>query len=177
MLYRQPDLLHELLGRLTETLCDYLNAQLQAGAEALQIFDSWGEALSPDAYREFSFQYIKKLIAGTKCERQPIIHFLRGSGNGLAELAGSGAEVLSLDWTIDLNVARRETKDKISLQGNLDPGVLFATPEVIRTEAHKVLDKMRGARGHIFNLGHGILPETPVENVRGLIEAVRGYGD
>ncbi|MGH7496611.1 MAG: uroporphyrinogen decarboxylase [bacterium] len=177
MLYRQPELLHELLDRLTENLCDYLNAQLHAGAEAIQIFDSWGEALGPEAYREFSFRYIKNLIAGIRREKQPIIYFLRGHGNGLAELAGSGADVLSLDWTIDLSMARQETKDKISLQGNLDPGVLFATPEVIGTETHKILDKMRGAHGHIFNLGHGILPETPVENVQALIKAVRGFSD
>lgn len=173
MLYRQPELLHELLDRVTETLRDYLNAQLRAGADALQIFDSWGETLSPEAYRECSFHYIQKLIAGLHREKQPVIYFLRGRGHGLAALAGSGAEVLSLDWTIDLAAARRETGDGISLQGNLDPGVLLGTPEKIRAEAQVLLNKMRGAHGHIFNLGHGILPETPVENVKALIGAVR----
>ncbi len=175
MLYRQPQVLHELLERLTETLQDYLSAQLQAGAEAVQVFDSWGDALSPQAYEEFSLPYLKKLIAGIKRERQPVIYFLRGRGSGLPRLASTGAEVLGLDWTIDLAEARRQTEDRIPLQGNLDPCVLFAPPEVITREAWKVLDQMRGSRGHIFNLGHGILPETPVESVKALIQAVREY--
>jgi uroporphyrinogen decarboxylase len=203
MLYQQPQLLHDLLARLTETLQDYLSAQLQAGAEAVQIFDSWGDALTPQAYEEFSLRYIKQLIAGLKREPQPaevaqaslpadkmsalrssqitdalqpVIYFLRGRGNGLSHLAHSGANVLGLDWSIDLAEARKQTENRIPLQGNLDPCVLFAHPAVIRAEAWKVLDKMRGSAGHVFNLGHGILPETPVENVKALIQAVREYG-
>lgn len=176
MLYGQPGLLHELLARLTETLRDYLSAQLRAGADAVQIFDSWGDALSPQAYEEFSLRYIKQLIAGIKREHQPVIYFLRGRGSGLPSLAHSGASVLGLDWSIALSEARQSTENRVPLQGNLDPCVLFANPEVVRIEAWKILDKMRGSAGHIFNLGHGILPETPVENVKALIQAVKEYG-
>ncbi len=175
MLYSQPGFLHELLSLITENLRDFLNAQLRAGADAVQIFDSWGDCLSPQAYEEFSLRYIKQLIAGIKRTQQPVIFFLRGRGSGLPALAQSGASVLGLDWTIDLAEARQLTGDRLPLQGNLDPGVLFSRPEIIRREAFNILQKMKGAAGHIFNLGHGILPETPVENVKALIAAVREY--
>jgi len=175
LLYRQPDLLHELLGSLTEVLKDYLNLQLEAGADAVQIFDSWGHVLAPDAYEAFSRQYIARLIKGVNRSGKPIIYFNRGRGSGIDRMAVTGAQVLGLDWTIDLEEARVESKDAVALQGNLDPCILFATPEVIRREAHSILKKMRGSAGHIFNLGHGILPETPVESVKALIEAVREF--
>lgn len=173
LLYTRPAVLQDLLERTTEVLAEYMSAQLQAGADALQIFDSWGYVLSPEAYEQFSFRYIKRLISKIKRQNQPIIYFLRGRGHGLAGLADSGADVLGLDWTIDLEEARKQTQDRVTLQGNMDPLVLFATPEVVRQEARKVLKAMAGARGHVFNLGHGILPKTPVENVRTLIETVR----
>jgi uroporphyrinogen decarboxylase len=175
-MFRQPQVLHWLLEKVTAALVDYLNAQVRAGVHAVQIFDSWGYVLSPEAYEEFSWRYMRRLIAGIKRDGVPVIYFLRGGGCGLEKLAASGADVLSLDWTIDLAVARQRTNGRVALQGNLDPTVLLTTPEIVREQAQKILDKMAGATGHIFNLGHGILPDTPVENVQAMVAAVREYG-
>lgn len=171
--FRQPRLLHRLLEQVTAALADFLNAQIRAGVHAVQIFDSWGYVLAPDDYEEFSLHYMRRLIAGIKRDGVPVIYFLRGHGCGLEKLAASGADVLSLDWTIDLAVARQQTGGRVALQGNLDPTVLLATPEAVRTQAKRILDKMADASGHIFNLGHGILPNTPVENVRALVATVQ----
>jgi len=175
LMFQQPQLLHLLLEKVTAALVDYLNAQIRAGVHAVQIFDSWGYVLSPDDYEEFSLRYMHRLIASVKREGVPIIYFLRGHGCGLEKLAAS-AEVLSLDWTIDLALARQQTNGRVAVQGNLDPTALLATPEIVRQQAKKILNKMAGASGHIFNLGHGILPNTPVENVQALIAAVKEYG-
>jgi uroporphyrinogen decarboxylase len=175
MMFRQPQLVHLLLEKVTAALVDYLNAQIRAGVHAVQIFDSWGYALSPDDYEDFSLRYMRRLIAKVKHNGVPVIYFLRGHGCGLEKLAASGAEVLSLDWTIDLAEARQRIGAGVALQGNLDPTVLFATPDIVRIQTKKILEKMAGADGHIFNLGHGILPETPVKNVKALVNAVREY--
>jgi uroporphyrinogen decarboxylase len=173
LMFSQPRLLHALLEKVTVALVDYLNAQIRAGVHAVQIFDSWGYVLAPDDYEEFSLRYIRRLIAGLKRDGVPVIYFLRGRGCGLKKLAASGADVLSLDWTIDLAEARQQIEGRVALQGNLDPTALLATPEVSRAQAQKILAKMAGANGHIFNLGHGILPGTPVENVQAVISAVK----
>ncbi|MCI0696107.1 uroporphyrinogen decarboxylase [candidate division KSB1 bacterium] len=173
LMFGQPQLLHSLLENVTAALVDYLNAQIRAGVHAVQIFDSWGYVLAPDDYEEFSLRYTSRLIAGLKRNGVPVIYFLRGRGCGLKKLAASGADVLSLDWTIDLAEARQQIEDRVALQGNLDPIALLATPEVARAQTKKILAKMVGASGHIFNLGHGILPNTPVENVQAVISAVK----
>jgi uroporphyrinogen decarboxylase len=175
LMFGQPQLLHSLLEKVTAALVDYLNAQIRAGVHAVQIFDSWGYVLAPDDYEEFSLRYMRRLIAGLKRDGAPVIYFLRGRGGGLKKLAASGADVLSLDWTIDLAEARQQIEGRVALQGNLDPTALLATPEVARAQAKGILTKMSGAAGHIFNLGHGILPSTPVENVRALVAAVKDF--
>jgi uroporphyrinogen decarboxylase len=175
LMFGQPQLLHSLLEQVTAALIDYLNAQIRAGVNAVQIFDSWGYVLSSDDYEEFSLLYARRLIAGLKRDGVPVIYFLRGRGCGLKKLAASGADVLSLDWTIDLAEARQQIEGHVALQGNLDPTALLATPAVAAAQAQKILAKMAGASGHIFNLGHGILPSTPVENVRALIATVKDF--
>lgn len=173
LMFGQPQLLHLLLEKVTAVLSDYLNAQIRAGVHAVQIFDSWGYVLAPDDYEEFSLRYMRCLIAGLERDGVPVIYFLRGRGCGLKKLTASGADVLSLDWTIDLAEARQQTEGRVALQGNLDPTVLLTTPEAVRAHAKKILGKMAGVSGHIFNLGHGILPSTPMENVRALVTAVK----
>jgi uroporphyrinogen decarboxylase len=175
LMFGQPQLLHSLLEKITAALADYLNAQIRAGVHAVQIFDSWGYVLAPDDYEEFSLRYTRHLIAGLARENVPVIYFLRGRGCGLKKLAASGADVLGLDWTIDLAEARQQIEGRVALQGNLDPTALLATPAVVAAQAQKILAKMAGANGHIFNLGHGILPSTPVENVRALVAAVKEF--
>jgi uroporphyrinogen decarboxylase len=177
LMYCQPETLHVLLEKITAVLAGYLKAQIRAGVHAVQIFDSWGYALSPDDYDEFSWRYMRRLIGEIKRESEaPIVYFLRGRGSGLEKLAASGADVLSLDWTIDLAEARQSLNSRVALQGNLDPTILLATPAVVRDQVKKILGKMKGSAGHIFNLGHGVLPNTPVENVRALVAAVKENG-
>jgi uroporphyrinogen decarboxylase len=175
MMYRQPKTFHLLLEKVTAALADFLKAQIRAGVHAVQMFDSWGFVLAPDEYEEFSLRYMRRLIREIKRDETPIIYFLRGRGCGLEKLAGGGADVLSLDWTLDLAEARQSLDGRVALQGNLDPTVLLSTPEVVHRQVKKILGKMKGSAGHIFNLGHGVLPDTPVDNVRALVTAVREF--
>ena len=180
MLYTRPDLLHRILSVNAEAVTAYLNAQIEAGAQTVMIFDSWGGALSAVAYREFSLHYIQRIINGLirekDGERIPAIVFTKGGGLWLEAIAASGCDAVGLDWTIDLGEARRRVGAKVALQGNLDPSVLFSTPEVIAAEAKKVLDSYGpGDTGHVFNLGHGISQFTPPENVTALVETVHDH--
>ncbi|SDG67777.1 uroporphyrinogen decarboxylase [Propionivibrio dicarboxylicus] len=180
MLYARPDLLHHILGVTAKAVTAYLNAQVEAGAQALMIFDSWGGSLSHAAYREFSLAYIRQIVDGLvrekDGERIPVIVFTKGGGLWLEDIAASGCDAVGLDWTIDLGEARRRIGDRVALQGNLDPAVLFASPDVVANEARKVLDSFgAGNTGHVFNLGHGISQYTPPESVTALVEAVHGY--
>ncbi len=180
MLYTRPDLLHRILSVNAEAVTAYLNAQIEAGAQTVMIFDSWGGALSAAAYREFSLHYIQRIINGLirekDGERIPAIVFTKGGGLWLEAIAASGCDAVGLDWTIDLGEARRRVGAKVALQGNLDPSVLFSTPEVIAAEAKKVLDSYGpGDTGHVFNLGHGISQFTPPENVTALVETVHDH--
>ena len=180
MLYTRPDLLHRILSVNAEAVTAYLNAQIEAGAQTVMIFDSWGGALSAVAYREFSLHYIQRIINGLirekDGERIPVIVFTKGGGLWLEAIAASGCDAVGLDWTIDLGEARRRVGAKVALQGNLDPSVLFSTPEVIAAEAKKVLDSYGpGDTGHVFNLGHGISQFTPPENVTALVETVHDH--
>lgn len=180
MLYARPDLLHRLLAVTSEAVTTCLNAQIEAGAQALMLFDTWGGSLSAAAYREFSLAYLQRIIAGLKCEQEdgriPVIVFTKGGGLWLEAIAACGCDAVSLDWTIDLGEARRRIGDKVALQGNLDPSVLFAPPAVVAAEAIKVLDRYgAGDTGHVFNLGHGISQYTPPENIAALVETVHAY--
>lgn len=176
MLYQRPELLHRILEVTTQAVTSYLNAQIEAGAQAVMIFDSWGGALSHGAYREFSLAYMERIVSGLIHERAgrkvPSIVFTKGGGLWLEDMAAIGCDTLGLDWTVDIGEARERVGDKVALQGNLDPVVLLSSPPVIETEVAKVLESYGHGNGHVFNLGHGITRFTPPENAASMIEAV-----
>lgn len=176
MLYQRPDLLHHILEVNAKAVSAYLNAQIEAGAQAVMIFDTWGGVLTGEAFHEFSLRYMESICARLKREhegvRVPRIVFTKGGGQWLESLAQSGADALGLDWTVDIGKARARVGDRVALQGNLDPAILFSSPEVISREAHKVLAGYGHGGGHVFNLGHGISQFTPPEHVAALVEAV-----
>lgn len=176
MLYQRPDLLHHILDINAKSVSAYLNAQIEAGAQAVMIFDTWGGILSGEAFHEFSLRYMESICASLKREhdgiRVPRIVFTKGGGHWLESLAQSGADALGLDWTVDIGKARARVGDRVGLQGNLDPAILFSSPEVISREVHKVLAGYGHGSGHVFNLGHGISQFTPPEHVAALVEAV-----
>ncbi|TXI26508.1 MAG: uroporphyrinogen decarboxylase [Nitrosomonas oligotropha] len=176
MLYQRPELLHHILDVNAKAVIAYLNAQIESGAQTVMIFDTWGGALSHSAYKEFSLRYIQQIIAGLKREhdgmRIPSIVFTKGGGLWLEAIADIGCDAVGLDWTIDIGDARRRVGNKVALQGNLDPSVLFASPEVITAEVAKILASYGNGSGHVFNLGHGISQFTPPENAAALVDAV-----
>ena len=176
MLYQRPELLHHILDVNAKAVIAYLNAQIESGAQTVMIFDTWGGALSHSAYKEFSLRYIQQIIAGLKREhdgaRIPNIVFTKGGGLWLEAIADIGCDAVGLDWTIDIGDARRRVGNKVALQGNLDPSVLFASPEVITAEVAKILTSYGNGSGHVFNLGHGISQFTPPENAAALVDAV-----
>jgi uroporphyrinogen decarboxylase len=173
LLYHDPATLHHLLGKLASSVAAYLNAQIEAGAQALQIFDTWGGILAPDAFREFSLRYIRDVIAQITRKDVPIVVFCKDCNHSLTEIAASGCDVVGLDWTTDIGDARRLIGGRVALQGNLDPTILYAPPDTIRDQVGKILARFGKGEGHIFNLGHGILPDIPVENARAYITAVK----
>jgi uroporphyrinogen decarboxylase len=182
MLYDRPDLLHRILEVNAQAVTDYLNAQIEAGAQAVQIFDTWGGMLSHAAYREFSLAYMQRVIEGLikthDGERVPCIVFTKGGGQWLEAIAATGCDAIGVDWTTDLGEARRRVGDKVALQGNLDPMALFASNEAVANEARRVLDSFGaadGKGGHVFNLGHGISQYTAPERVSVLVETVRQH--
>lgn len=179
MAYTRPDLMHHILDVNAQAVTAYLNAQIESGAQAVMVFDSWGGTLSDGAWREFSLAYLRRIAAGLTREREgrrvPAIAFTKGGGLWLDALADSGFDAIGLDWTIDIGRAREQAAGRVALQGNLDPAVLFATPEVVANEARKVLDAFGPYPGHVFNLGHGISQHTPPENVVALVETVRAH--
>ena len=173
MLYECPEQMHRLLDKLSEAVATYLSAQIEAGAQAVQIFDTWGGMLTQDALREFSLQYIEKVISETKKNGAPIIVFSKDCGHSLSKIAETGCDVVGVDWTVDIGEARRKIGDRVALQGNLDPTILYASPERIREEVKSILARFGNAPGHVFNLGHGILPDTPVEHAKEMIRSVK----
>ncbi|WP_374509154.1 uroporphyrinogen decarboxylase [Niveibacterium sp.] len=179
MLYARPDLLHHILGITADAVTQYLNAQIEAGAQAVQIFDTWGGTLTPHAYREFSLAYMQRVIAGLKREHDgekvPVIVFTKGGGQWLEDIAAIGCDAVGLDWTTDIAQARARVGDKVALQGNLDPSALFGSPESVSAEARRVLDAFGNHPGHVFNLGHGISQFTNPDNVTALVETVRTH--
>ncbi|MBK6980296.1 MAG: uroporphyrinogen decarboxylase [Betaproteobacteria bacterium] len=180
MLYARPDLLHRILALNAQSVTAYLNAQIAAGAQAVMVFDTWGGALSDAAYREFSLAYAKEVFAGVTRTAGgrivPRIFFTKGGGLWLESMAKAGADALGLDWTIDIGAARARVGDQVALQGNMDPAVLFSSPEAIEREAKRILASFGTGPGHVFNLGHGISQFTPPEHVHALVEAVHRHG-
>ena len=179
MLYARPDLLHRILDVNARAVAAYLNAQIEAGAQAVMIFDTWGGNLTTAGYEEFSLAYSRRVIADLTREsdgrRVPSILFTKGGGHWLEAMANSGCDALGIDWSTDLNAARLRVGSQVALQGNLDPAVLFASPGTVRAEARRVLDAFGSGPGHIFNLGHGISQFTPPESVAALTDEVHTY--
>ena len=177
MAYARPDLLHHILEVNAQTIIQYLNAQIAAGAQAVMIFDSWGGALSHNAYTEFSLNYMQKIVAGlTKTaegKAVPSIVFTKGGALWLEAQADIGADALGLDWTVDIGQARARVGNKVALQGNMDPAILLSTPEAIEKEVASILASYGHGHGHVFNLGHGITQWTPPENAGAMLAAVK----
>lgn len=174
LMYQEPATLHALLDKIADTIVLYLNAQVEAGAQVVQLFDSWAGELSSSDYEEFALPYEQKILESIDREAAPRILFINGCGNFLEKMAQSGADVLSIDWRIGLAEARARIGDGPALQGNLDPCVLLTAPETV---VRRTADLLRegGSRKHILNLGHGILPMTPVENARAFVEAAKNH--
>lgn len=176
MLFNQPELAHQLLEKLSLSVIDYLNAQIRAGAQAVQIFDTWGGILSEAAYKEFSLQYMEKIVKGLIKEndgrRVPCILFTKNGGLWIDAIANTGCDALGLDWTIDIGKARQQVGNRVGLQGNLDPAMLFASPTRIREEVASILKAYGKGNGHVFNLGHGITPGVNPDHAAAFINAV-----
>jgi uroporphyrinogen decarboxylase len=186
LMYARPDLMHRMLDVNARAVSAYLNAQIDAGAQAVMVFDSWGGVLADGAFQRFSLSYTRQVVSGLRREKDgqriPCIVFTKGGGPWLEPIADSGADVVGLDWTVNLGSARRAVGGRVALQGNLDPNVLFAPPQVIAHEARAVLDSFGPPQrpdgawdGHVFNLGHGISQFTPPESVAALLEAVHDH--
>ena len=179
LLYRRPELLHRILNITAQAVTAYLNEQIAAGAQAVQIFDTWGGLLSDAAFPEFSLAYMRQIISDLTREhegrRVPVILFTKGGGQWLELMAESGADALGLDWTVNLGQARQRVGSQVALQGNFDPAALFGTPESVRAEVRRILHSYGEGSGHVFNLGHGISQHTDPENVQALVDAVREY--
>lgn len=176
MLYGRPELLHHILQVNCRAATAFLNAQIEAGAQVVMIFDTWGGALGAAEYREFSLSYMQRIVEGLRREhdgeRVPIILFTKGGGGWLEALAGSGCDAVGVDWTVDLAAARERVGRRVALQGNLDPAVLLAGTPAIRAGVAAVLAAYGTGGGHVFNLGHGVTQFTPPESVAALVEAV-----
>jgi len=175
-----PAAMHTLLGVVTDAVIAYLSAQHAAGAQVLQVFDTWGGTLSPSMYREFSLPYLTRIAHELKRGDTPLILFGKGNAAHLEALAESGAEGVGVDWTVTLQDAARRTQGKVALQGNLDPAMLYGSPDAVRAQARAVLDSYRngngGSReGHVFNLGHGMSPDMNPDHVAALVDEVHRY--
>jgi uroporphyrinogen decarboxylase len=175
LMYEEPGAWHKLMEKLAILVGEYLYAQAKAGAQALQIFDSWAGALSPLDYQEFVLPHSRQAIERAKESGVPVIHFGVGTSSMLQLLKAAGGDVIGVDWRIELNQARRILGDDVAIQGNLDPVTLFAPVPVVKQRAAAILDQMAGRPGFIFNLGHGVLPHTPIEHVAALIDFIHEY--
>ena len=179
LLFENPKHLHQLLNVLADTVIDYLNAQIEAGADSVMIFDTWGGLLNKESYENFSLRYMSKIVDGIhrKYDERtiPVTLFTKGGSAWLEQIAATGCDGVGLDWTIEIGEAERRIGSKVALQGNLDPSVLYASPEIITAEAYKVLDQFKGQTGHVFNLGHGITPDVNPETMKILVDAVHSY--
>jgi len=176
MMFQYSGAFNYLMEKLTDTILSYLSAQIKAGAQAVQIFDTWAGMLTPVEYKEFALPYVKKTISELKKEGVPVIYFVNDCAGILKEVRKSGADVTGIDWRIDISDAIKRLGKKMVVQGNLDPCELFLPKEKLEERIKDILWKGESAKGHIFNLGHGVLPETPVKNVIAMVEAVHKYG-
>jgi len=176
LLFNDPAAMHLLLEKLSISITDYLNAQIEAGVNVVQIFDTWGGVLSPAMYREFSLRYMQMIVDGLIRERDgyriPVILFSKGCASLADDIANTGCDAMGVDWTSDIGKLRHDVGDRLALQGNLDPGVLYAEADIVRREVSKVLDSFGHGDGHIFNLGHGIHQKINPENVKVLVDSV-----
>jgi uroporphyrinogen decarboxylase len=176
LMFEQPALMHHILDTLAQSVTAYLNAQIEAGAQAVMVFDTWGGVLTPRDYREFSLRYMKNIVAGLIREREgqrvPVILFTKDGGEWLEDIAASGCDAVGLDWKTDIGAARRRVGDRVALQGNMDPCVLYASPARIRAEVAQILADYGHGSGHVFNLGHGIHPQVEPEHAVALVQAV-----
>ena len=176
MLMATPELMHELLEKITLSVIDYLNGQIRAGVQVVQIFDTWGGVLSPHAYQKFSLHYMHKILQGLLREhdgrRVPVIVFTKNGGLWLEKIASIGSDCVGLDWTINISEARTRIGSQVSLQGNMDPSVLYAAPARIREEVSMILQQFGSGNGHVFNLGHGIHQHVDIDHVSAFIDAV-----
>ena len=173
LIYNNPALAHKILDKLSVAVSDYLTAKIEAGANAIQIFDTWGGILSPHDYKEFSLGYISKVIDKIKRNDEPLIVFSKGVHYKLNELADCGADVVGLDWTMDIGEVRHKIGSKVALQGNMDPTVLYANNDAIKNEVDRILNSFGEGSGHIFNLGHGILPDIEPEKAKAMVKFVK----
>jgi uroporphyrinogen decarboxylase len=176
MMFDRPELMHELLSKVADAVTAYLNAQVVHGAQVLMIFDTWGGVLTPRDFQEFSLAYMTRIVANLVRESEghpvPVILFTKGGAQWLDRMAETGCDALGVDWTLDLADARRLVQDRVALQGNMDPCLLYASPERIRSEVERVLASYGRGPGHVFNLGHGIHPDIEPEHAAALVEAV-----
>ena len=179
LMFDDPESMHQLLDTLAKSVIAYLNAQIESGAQAVMIFDTWGGVLSTHNYQEFSLRYMQQIIDGLKREhngeRIPVTIFTKGGAGWLELMAETGADCLGLDWTIDIDQAKHRVGDKVALQGNMDPCVLYANPKRIEQEVSDILAKFGKGNGHIFNLGHGIHPTIDPDNVKAYVDAVHTF--
>ena len=168
-----------MLDVLAKSVTAYLNAQIESGAQAVMIFDTWGGVLSTQNYNDFSLNYMQQIINGLKRSHEghqiPVTIFTKGGAGWLEQMAATGADCVGLDWTIDINDARARIGDKVALQGNMDPCVLYSTPERVEQEVADILSKFGNGSGHVFNLGHGIHPTIAPENVKAYVDAVHKH--
>jgi uroporphyrinogen decarboxylase len=179
LMYEQPAVMHLLLDKLAQAVAAYLNAQIEAGAQAVMLFDTWGGMLSSEDYAEFSLRYAKQVRALLKTEQDgqiiPTILFTKGGGLWLETMTDAGYDALGLDWQTDIGQARARVGAKVALQGNMDPIALYAQPDIIKEKVKTILSKYGSGSGHVFNLGHGILPDINPDHVKAMVDAVHEY--
>jgi len=176
LLFEDPTSAHLLMSKLADSVAAYLNAQIEAGAQAVMVFDSWGGALTTPHYKEFSLTYMQQIVDQLTREKDgqkiPVILFTKGGGMWLPQIANTGCDAVGLDWSVDINIARQQIGDKVALQGNMDPAIMATNPDVIRQEVSRILADFGTGNGHVFNLGHGITPNITPDNVKALVDAV-----
>ncbi len=180
LMFQDPKAMHLLLDKLADSVTSYLNAQIAAGAQSVMVFDTWGGVLSTEMYKGFSLNYMQKIVDGltrnADGRQVPVTLFTKGGGRWLELMAETGCDALGLDWTQDIAEARQRVGDKVALQGNMDPCVLYASPDVVKAEAKKVIDGFGSGTGHVFNLGHGIHQHIDPDNVKVLVDSVHEFG-
>ncbi len=181
MMFSEPQAMHQMLDILAKSVIAYLNAQIESGAQAVMIFDTWGGVLSTRDYQAFSLNYMQQIVDGLIREKNgitiPVTLYTKGGAGWLKQMASTGADCIGLDWTIDIDQARKLIGDKVSLQGNMDPCILYSTPELIENEVADILSKFGQGSGHVFNLGHGIHPGINPDNVKAYVDAVHQHSE